>query len=466
MHDGHERIVFCGGRQCITYESNYAPQVGELLALREAVRACPQYLTGLPTPFTWHSDNKPMVDTNKSPSGVLSVNATITRWLIELQDVPFTAVHVPGKLPAQSLQDYISRVREWNVTTPMPAADPRDAPPASRPASTTRLIDRLVLLDEFASQPDPQLAALTWLRSLIPATSTAALAVFPNPSQATPSFAPIATRSKSTTNSTPAPASSVSLSSSADVSTTSHPAISLVPIAIQQQAAAAAATPPINPIAALSQEAPAASPPAAPPVVPPAAAGQPPIAGAASEPLATLDAALRSAAWKQSVTADPTLNTLVAHADRDQRHRQHVPTAFYDELGLLRVLERNEKKRARRSVANRDHSRIVVPTDRRREIFGAYHDGSFGGHFSAATSYSCSSGTACTPTSNNGTRRARSVLHRALVLLKVALVSMAPMLASSRTSASTASSNLPTPKATITSPSSSTTAHARSRLSR
>ena len=373
-HDGRERIVLCGGRQCHTYERNYAPQVGELLALREAVRACPQYLTGLPTPFTWHSDNKPMVDTNKSPSGLLSANATITRWLLELQDVPFAAVHVPGKSPAQSLQDYISRVREWNVTTPLPTADPRDAPPTSRSASTTRLIDRLVLLDEFASQSDPQRAALVWLRSKIPATATAALAVFPDSLQAAPSFAPITrgAAAKSTTSTTAT--SSALPSASADVSTSSHLATSLVSDAILRQLQAATATTP--PIAALPQQAPAASPPAAPPVTPPAAAGaagQPPIAGTASEPLATLDAALRSAAWKQSVAADRALAALVAHADRDRRHRQRVPTAFYDELGLLRVLDRSEKQRDRRRIANRDRSRIVVPTEGNRAARTATH---------------------------------------------------------------------------------------------
>lgn len=49
-HGGVERIVHSGGRMCESFESRYAPQVGELLALREAVRALSHYLTGLPEP--------------------------------------------------------------------------------------------------------------------------------------------------------------------------------------------------------------------------------------------------------------------------------------------------------------------------------------------------------------------------------------------------------------------------------
>lgn len=355
-HDGVERVVHSGGRRCEPYESRYAPQVGELLALREAVRALPHYLTGLPQPFTWLSDNKPMVDTNASPSDTPSSNATIARWLLELQDVPFRAVHVAGSSPAQSLQDYISRLRAWNVSTPPHAADPRDLPPPTRSASVTRLIDRLVLLDEFTSQPDPLRAALTWLRSTIPATATDALGVFPDPSRTAASFAPLFVS---------IPANAVALAratmppstpSTTTASTTSHP---VVPV------------------------------PFAPPAAP-AGVDDTPASPLARDdaPLATLDPSLRSAAWTRSVAADRDLASLRAHADRDKAQRQRAPRAFYDQLGLLRRLTDRERMLAfshRRRHVNRDNSLIVVPADRREEIFAAYHAGSFGGHFSAAT---------------------------------------------------------------------------------
>lgn len=314
VHDGIERIVHCGGRRCVSYESEYAPPVGELLALRVAVRETPQYLTGLPTPFVWCSDNKPMVDSNASPSNVASPNATISRWLLELQAVPFVARHVAGSSPAQSLQDYISRLREWHVATPPRAPDARDLPPtsSSRPASATRLIDRLALLPEFTSLANPAQAALVWLRSLIPSTNAAALAVFPPP--------------------------------------TSTVAATLMPI---DASAAVAPTP-----------------------------------SSGSEPLAKLDASLRAAAWRRSLETDPALRPLMQAAAADHAQRRRVPQAFLDSLGLLRVLTRAERTRVRRrGRPNRDRSLIVVPVDRRREIFAAYHDGTFGGHFSGTTSY-------------------------------------------------------------------------------
>jgi hypothetical protein len=129
--------------------TQYAPPVGKLLALREAVRAAPQYLTGLSMPFTWYSDNKPMVDSNASPSNIASPNAT------------------GGSRRRRKRCRIISHVCASCTSDRLPhAPDPRDLPPPSRSVSVTRLIDLVANLHS-AALPGDALDLDSMLQSLM-----------------------------------------------------------------------------------------------------------------------------------------------------------------------------------------------------------------------------------------------------------------------------------------------------------
>jgi transposase InsO family protein len=121
----------------------------------------------------------------------------------------------------------------------------------------------------------------------------------------------------------------------------------------------------------------------------------PPVGRAASaqwpDPLAQVDGLMRNVAWRASLLADARIAHLVRAADADISTPCDTPTAFWDNRRLLRVPTHAARASAiaTKTPIDRTRALVLVPADRRLEVFAAYHHGDFGGHYAADTTLRC-----------------------------------------------------------------------------
>jgi len=354
---GNDVVVLCGGRRTNAYERNYSATRGEILALREAVRAHPDILGRSRFAMQWLTDNKPAITNQSSP---LSPDPVVARLQMELQDTPFEAIHVSGKSTEHGLVDWLSRVQRAPPAEVALAPHPRDV--GSTPDTPWRLVDRLAGLPEFAGEADRHAAAIAWL-SGAPA-HTAALKVWPAAASAPrPALAALWVCAVGEGD--------VQLEASAEIADDS----SDDEVRVEPEESDESIAERLYFVRSGERgDAVGLGPPA---VVPPVAL----LPADPHAPLARIaGGAQRNAAWRASVKADAGLQVLCAAAAADTVQRQRWPAAFFDGDGLLRV-PCGAAPSAQAVLARDTGSRIVVPTARVEEVIASYHHGMFGGHF-------------------------------------------------------------------------------------